>query len=87
MQYIILFIIALFGIAIVSGVLYSILSVASALFKTSIKNVVICASIAVVLIVAIPFLSDGLYRFFFGNNGNPRDSIEERYQETLKAES
>lgn len=85
MQFVLLFIIALFGIAIVSGILYSILSVASALFRTSVRNIVICASVVIVLIFAVPFLSNRLYGLLFGN-GNSHDSIEERYQEALKAE-
>jgi len=75
----------LFGIIIATIVVRVTLEALSDLFDTPIKNVLIVIVALGVLAVAIPFLSDRLYRFFFGN-GNTRDSIEERYREALKAE-
>lgn len=74
-----------FGIIIGTIVVRVTLEVLSDLFDTPIKNVLMVIVALAILTVAIPFLSNGLYRFFFGNR-NSHDSIEERYQEALEAE-
>ena len=79
----------LFGIIIATIVVRVTLEALSDLFDTPIKNVLVAIVSLGILAVAIPFLSDGLYRFIFGS-GDSRDSterIEERYQEALKAEN
>jgi hypothetical protein len=76
----------LFGIIIATIVVRVTLEALSDLFDTPIKNVLVSIVSLVVLAIIIPFLSVRLYGFFFGS-GDSRDSIEERYQEALKAES
>lgn len=83
---IILIVIALFGIAFAGFFMYAVLETVAERFDTSIRNVVLCISSVVALVVAIPFLSDRLYRLFFPPEKS-HSGIEERYQEALKAEN
>ena len=87
---IILIVIALFGIAFAGFFMYAVLETVAERFDTSFRNVVLCISsvvaLVVALVVAIPFLSDRLYRLFFPPEKS-HSGIEERYQEALKAEN